>query len=384
MRTSSVRALARADVTAKRRAAELALALIDAVRRRGPSARRPVELRTADDYAAREERLLDYATDLEILSEVSRTLSEVSDPDQAAEIICTVVLGATGAVAVLLWELTGRELDVRRCEGALPAQALGELAQRARAGAQRSALGATTVVEQMEALDADGPSGEPLQTLDPELRLGSAWHEPMTSGGRLTGVLSILWLGELRDIERPRRLIGPLAHHAAVALERSRLLALLQEAARTDPLTGLANRRVWQETLAHELKRAGRELTPLSLVLIDIDRFKSYNDRFGHPSGDRLLQEAAHSWSRQLRATDMLARVGGEEFALILPSCPPADARLVAERVRAAMPGGETCSLGVVTWDGNASASALYEAADRALYVAKDSGRNRVEVALAR
>ena len=116
-------------------------------------------------------------------------------------------------------------------------------------------------------------------------------------------------------------------------------------------------------------------------MLIDIDHFKAYNDQYGHPQGDKLLQHAAQAWSAQLRATDLLARVGGEEFAVLLPGCPIDQAPLVAERLRTAMPDPQTCSLGAVTWDQLASASELYQAADDALYHAKRDGRNQTQVA---
>ena len=327
-------------------------------------------IRAADREPAPEERLLNYASDLEMLSEVSRMLSELSDPDEAAIAICTAAIGATGAITVLLWELTDDGLQICHDEGALAAEELADLIERARRGAQRTLSDASAVVERL-AGGGDGQEG---------LVVGTAWHEPLASGGVLTGVLSILWPGLLADLERPGLLIAQLAHHAATALERSQLLRRLNEAARTDPLTGLANRRVWQETLDHEMARARREKRSLSIVLIDIDRFKAYNDSFGHPDGDRLLRDAAQAWSGELRTNDRLARVGGEEFAVILPSCPTEGACVVAERLRAAMPDAQTCSLGIVTWDGLASASEFYAAADAALYRAKHGGRNRYEV----
>jgi diguanylate cyclase (GGDEF)-like protein len=166
----------------------------------------------------------------------------------------------------------------------------------------------------------------------------------------------------------------------ADAAEREELLGRLAELAATDELTGLANRRVWDERLQYELARSARDQEPLSMVLLDMDRFKRYNDRFGHPQGDRLLRDAALAWAPQLRSTDLLARVGGEEFAVVLPACPLEDAVSVAERLRTATPHGETCSLGVAQWDFNVSASQLYAIADEALYRAKEGGRNRIEV----
>jgi diguanylate cyclase (GGDEF)-like protein len=209
---------------------------------------------------------------------------------------------------------------------------------------------------------------------------GTAGHEPLISGGETTGVLSVLWPGLLEDPERPRSLIGLLGHHAATALERADLLRRLRQAARTDALTGTANRRVWQESLDRELMRAGRAHQPLSVVLIDLDNFKAYNDRHGHPQGDRLLQDAAVAWAGQLRAADLLARMGGEEFAVMLPDTDLDGALVVAERLRASVPDGQTCSIGVVACESPATSSELYSTADAALYRAKQAGRNRIEV----
>jgi diguanylate cyclase (GGDEF)-like protein/PAS domain S-box-containing protein len=330
--------------------------------------------------ARSDEQLRDYASDIEMLTEVSWMLAELQDPDEAASVICTVATAATGAIAVLLWELVDCQLVMYRYEGGLAIEDLTDVIDCTRAGATRALAEASTVIERAgRGCTGEVPS-ETVAACGVEVPLGTAWHEPLTSGGRVTGVLSIVWMGVLEDRERPGRLIGPLAHHAATALERADLIRRLDDLARTDTLTGLANRRVWQETLDRELARARRESQPLSLVLIDIDHFKACNDTHGHPQGDRLLHDASRAWSECVRSTDLLARVGGEEFAVLLPGCPIEQACSVAERLRAGIPDGQTCSVGVITWDGLASGSELYAAADVALYRAKANGRNRVEL----
>jgi len=316
-------------------------------------------------------RLRTYVSDFEILTEVSRLLADVQDAEEAASIICTVAIGSTGAIAVLLWELQDETLMLRWQEGMVCGDSLNRLTQDARAGAERAIADRRTLVEHPQE-----PAG------DAQLAAGTAWHEPLMTSGRATGALSIVWPGVLADLKRPGWLVEALAHHAATALERADLVRRLNAAARTDPLTGLANRRVWNERLEHELARANREDVPLSLILIDLDKFKNYNDRFGHPEGDALLAECATAWTKELRTTDLLARVGGEEFAVLLPGCPLEDARTVAERLRTAMPRGETCSLGVTTWNGAANPSQLYAVADAALYRAKEGGRNQVRFGL--
>ncbi len=322
--------------------------------------------------SAAEAELRMHVSDFEILSEVSRQLADVSDAEEAASIVCTVATGCTGAIAVFLWEVEGNGLILRGQEGLVSGDALVRLTEHGREGATRAIADSTARIEREDAeSDSATTAAAPV---------GTSWHQPLLTRGRASGALSILWPGVLEDTRRPGWLIGELAHHAATALERAYLVRRLNAAARTDPLTGLANRRVWDERLGHELARARRESSPVSLIVIDLDRFKSYNDRYGHPQGDVLLREAAASLALQLRTTDLFARIGGEEFAVLLPSCPLEDAIVVAERLREAMPYQQTCSLGITAWDGVSSAFELYATADAALYRAKETGRNRVVV----
>jgi diguanylate cyclase (GGDEF)-like protein len=146
--------------------------------------------------------------------------------------------------------------------------------------------------------------------------------------------------------------------------------------ARTDSLTGVANRRAWDEELPRELARAARSGQPMCVALLDLDHFKAYNDEHGHQAGDRLLKAAAAAWEGRLRKTDLLARYGGEEFAVLLPDCALDDAMEIAGRLRTAQPEG-TCSIGVADWDGREDLGQLIARADRALYAAKAGGRDR-------
>jgi diguanylate cyclase (GGDEF)-like protein len=170
---------------------------------------------------------------------------------------------------------------------------------------------------------------------------------------------------------------GLLAVEASVTLQRLELLAKLEEIAQTDELTGLPNRRAWDERLPAELVRASRGRESLSLAMLDLDHFKHYNDTHGHQAGDRLLKQVASLWSDELRQTDILARYGGEEFALALPACPLDHAVKIVESFRTAIPDGQTCSAGLATWDGTETAEELLDRADRALYQAKRAGRDR-------
>ncbi len=181
-----------------------------------------------------------------------------------------------------------------------------------------------------------------------------------------------------------RRLRIEVAGHERAARERERLLELLRTAALTDDLTGLPNRRARDGALDRELARAERQQDSLCVAVLDLDNFKRYNDTHGHAGGDQLLRAATAAWSTQLRASDLLARHGGEEFTLLLPECDERDALALVERLRAATPPGQTVSAGLAQWDGSESVDGLLERADAALYAAKAAGRDRAVVAQSR
>jgi diguanylate cyclase (GGDEF)-like protein/PAS domain S-box-containing protein len=158
--------------------------------------------------------------------------------------------------------------------------------------------------------------------------------------------------------------------------QRDGLIARIKHLARSDDLTGLPNRRRWHEELDRELARARRTLRPVCVAMVDLDGFKAYNDEHGHLAGDELLTRTARSWADAVRATDMLARYGGDEFSVILPDCPLDEALTVVERLRQATPAPVTCSAGVASSDGAEPAEALVRRADSALYGAKRDGRD--------
>ncbi len=188
--------------------------------------------------------------------------------------------------------------------------------------------------------------------------------------------------------ERKRQEDEIRVHTAAVEFQKKELENLnsvLEGLARTDGLTNLKNRRTFQERLAEEVDRAARYETPLSLILFDVDRFKEYNDTYGHPAGDEILKSVSSIILEEVRSTDVAARYGGEEFAVILPMTDLPSAIIVAEQLRHAIEdyGWEmspvTASFGVsslspTTDDG----AAIVAAADAALYESKNAGRNRV------
>ena len=148
----------------------------------------------------------------------------------------------------------------------------------------------------------------------------------------------------------------------------------LEDLAHHDPLTGIANRRLFEQELSRELAGAKRRGAPLSVVAIDLDNFKKYNDEHGHVAGDRLLKSAVSAWGAELRDGDLIARIGGDEFLVLLPDCPSPEAERVAQRLCSALPSssvGCTCSTGLAVWDAHESAEDLLSRADGALYETK-------------
>jgi diguanylate cyclase (GGDEF)-like protein len=168
----------------------------------------------------------------------------------------------------------------------------------------------------------------------------------------------------------------------------SRLLSILARAARIDPLTGILNRGGFEERFAQEVERARRGTESLTLLIADIDHFKQINDRFGHTVGDRVLQRVAEVLSESIRTSDVVARLGGEEFGVLLPEAGREDGIEIAERIRHDVarieppehgPVAVTVSIGVAMFpDDGACGESLFRVADAAAYAAKDLGRDRV------
>jgi diguanylate cyclase (GGDEF)-like protein len=205
--------------------------------------------------------------------------------------------------------------------------------------------------------------------------------------GPLRGIATFLRRARSGEREGQRTRSGP-SEVQAIADEVDAVVSLVDElesVAGTDPLTGLANSRHFHEALAVETKRAERQFAPMGLVFLDFDGFKGINDAYGHVFGDEILREAAARLRVELRATDVLARVGGDEFALLLPNTTAAGVRHVAERACAAVREVAVeglaldCSGGFACYPSDApDGKTLLEAADAALYLAKRAGKGHI------
>jgi len=251
------------------------------------------------------------------------------------------------------------------------------------------------VFEAQEPVVIEKASDHPLYST-PETRkwgVQSVAGFPLKGKWGLTGVLNLAFLKPHAFSEEERNLLSLLADQAAIAIENARLYEKTQQLAITDGLTGLYNHRYFYEALENELQRSDRYQHSVSLIILDIDNFKAYNDRHGHLAGDNLLMELAQLMSQVARTPDTLARYGGEEFTIILPETGAEQARSLAQRLlddvrkhRFAIQDGQTIgritiSLGVATYPHHAhSAKALVDAADKAMLQAKRAGKNRIAV----
>ena len=228
---------------------------------------------------------------------------------------------------------------------------------------------------------------------------------PLIANGEAIGTLSIQNDDPLSPIPdhphdsdsdtfvRRRQIAATVAEHVAVAVANLNLREALRVQAVRDPLTGLYNRRYMEEFLDHALHSARRKHRPLAVMMLDLDRFKRYNDAFGHAAGDRALATVGEALLRCVRAEDMACRYGGEEFALILPECSLREATVRAEEIRKRLKeyraqrdheptDALTVSIGVAAFDETTDRiDLLLKFADDALYQAKRAGRDRVMAA---
>lgn len=222
---------------------------------------------------------------------------------------------------------------------------------------------------------------------------GATLCTPLSVDGELLGVLHLHGDGDEAAFgESVQQRVEVFGEVVKLGLSNLRLRDTLREQALRDVLTGLPNRRLFDETLPRELARCLRSGQPLTVAVIDVDHFKHFNDSYGHDAGDQVLRAVAQVLGRAIRASDMACRYGGDEFMCLLPGMTAPDAAARFERAlrQLADDGGDaplpgetvTFTVGLATAPGcGTDAAALTRAADAALYVAKEKGRNRVEVA---
>jgi diguanylate cyclase (GGDEF)-like protein len=224
----------------------------------------------------------------------------------------------------------------------------------------------------------------------PDEILSSITYTLLTKG-KPSGVIALAAAEEDAFAERSTQIFEIISRQANIVIDYACLYEKTKKLSITDGLTQIYNHRYFQEQLRREFDRSQRKETPLSLIMLDIDHFKHFNDTFGHQQGDIVLKDLARLLQSQIRTCDLLARYGGEEFAIIMPEAEDKVCLVAAERLRKAVeshsiPGRDkelkvTISMGVATVprEDIPGPPDLINAADRALYGAKESGRNRVQ-----
>jgi diguanylate cyclase (GGDEF)-like protein len=304
------------------------------------------------------------------MGSVGRVARALAAGDDARTAVCEAACDVTGAPVAFLLEPSGRDFVSTAMAGIELSPVT--IQPRENAGPGRAFTSKDTY---FVADASDHPALAP--PLVEATRAKSAVFEPVLRDGVVAGVLIVIWQAPLEALpDAPAGVLRLLAAQAAVAIEHAALHSRVASMALTDPHTGLMTARAWEEELPRELARARRSDSPLSVAVLDIDHMSAFNMLRGEREGDMLIKETAARWRNELREVDMLARLEGTEFAVVLPSCGLGEAVEVLDRVRAATPREQTASAGVARWDGEEPAELLMVRAQDALAAAKSSGRN--------
>jgi diguanylate cyclase (GGDEF)-like protein len=332
----------------------------------------------------------DLAEDLRRIADMSSALAQSLDPRQVADLIAQHVGGAFEAdeCGVSSWDRPGDVLLTRgywppgRMDDLEPVFALAGFPETRR-------VLETQAIATIDTFDAAADPAEVELLRRDGLR--ALVMIPLVAKGETIGLVELTFVGPLHLEARRLDLVRAMANEAAMALGNAQLYETTRALADRDPLTGFFNHRYLHERLGEEILRAQRSGTPLALLMIDLDDFKLVNDTLGHIFGDEVLRWSAEQIRGALRGSDVAARYGGDEFAVILPDTPAPGAREVGERIVAALhdhpyqaegrgPVPVGASIGVASFpaDGR-SAQALIAGADAALYRVKGFGGRGVE-----
>ena len=321
------------------------------------------------DLQRMSETLREHARGLAALGRVTKALSGSRDARPA---VCRAACEVTSSPVAFLLEPSGREFVSTAMVGV-------DIAPVTIQPRPESEYGSRAFTSRQSYFVADARAHPALAApLVEATGARSALFEPVLRGDQIAGVLILIWRHAVESIpDAVADMLSLLAAQAAVAIEREELRSRVGALALSDPLTGLGTRRTWDDELPRELARARRSEAPVSIAVIDLDHLSAFNMLRGEQEGDRLVKESlVDAGAPQLREVDLLARLEGAEFGVILPDCGLGEACDVLERVRAATPRGQTASAGVARWDGEEPADLLLARCADALAAAKSAGRD--------
>jgi diguanylate cyclase (GGDEF)-like protein len=310
---------------------------------------------------------LDQAEHLSAVIDAMHRAFQQPDADATRVDLCATAAAVVDADSVILWEPVDQLpalTPVARCGKNAPVQQV--LLEGACEGVAQAYLdGRASFSSRAEEYSLE-------LAVDRSDTVRAVLWQPVLRDEITVAVLALYWTSPVAAPEQSvRATIALLAVQAAVAIERADLLAQLERSAHTDELTGLPNRRAWQQQLPVEMARARREGSQLCIAMLDVDGLKQINDKLGHRAGDQLLKQSAAGWSGALRKADLLVRYGGDEFAALLTQCDLADARRLIGRLVEATPSEQSFSVGIAEWDGVQGLDELVAIADARLYEAK-------------
>jgi diguanylate cyclase (GGDEF)-like protein len=338
-----------------------------------------VTLATTSFSAVNERELRRRRYDVEALALMAADLEATTDSIAVAETLLDHIVDAFTFPRALVLGSRASDLSLMAYRG--PERTLGS---QNRPGANSVIVKSQQTRKTMLVTELDPESDRWLSALLPSAQ--NLVVVPLFAEGAALGVL-VIEHGMKTGSRMERRVISMVerfASHAALALRSAWLLEQVQQMAATDGLTGINNRRTFEQVLQRDVNKAIRNGEQMSLIIMDIDHFKKLNDTHGHQTGDEALREVAQLVAGNCREFDTAARYGGEEFCLILPSCASIEALAIGERLRQKVADSTsvvplTVSGGVATLPTNAlDAQSLLKAADEALYESKRGGRNKL------
>lgn len=331
----------------------------------------------------------------EVLRRIGKALTMNQNLEPIASMVVHEVVSACELAAALVWVSTteGSPLELLASVGA---NRQGTVAlQTLQAGGEVTCLAELVAAGRREMFLTSAYDNLFTSQLEAKfcyLKPGPVAGLPLMVGDTLIGVLELIGRDGDTRFASQAELFRTLAEHLSLALNSARLYEAMERLAVKDPLTGIANHRALQEFLHARMSEAARNNSELSVLMIDVDHFRAFNEEEGHDVGDKVLQRVAQSISETVRPYDLAARYGGEEFSVVLPGASRDQAMMAAERVRQAIadlqivaPSGAirhvSVSVGVAIYPTNASEiTTLLKAADEALFTAKRGGRNCVRV----